>query len=77
MRAKIMKWVSMTVLLSAVLYGGLAANYLLFLGTFVVCLGACVVVVQAVRARKYINRCTPSHRSPIGPPEASHCRATR
>jgi hypothetical protein len=51
-----MKWVSMASLLTAVVLWRSAANSELpqFLLAFVVCLGASLVVMQAVRARKYV-----------------------
>jgi hypothetical protein len=47
-----MKWVSIAALLMTALFWRLAANYQLLLG-FVVCMGAIVVVWQAIQARKY------------------------
>jgi hypothetical protein len=52
MLAKVMKWVSIAALLLAAMFWGSAANYQLLLD-FVVCMGAVVVVMQAVRAREY------------------------
>jgi hypothetical protein len=52
MLAKIMKWVSIAALLLAAMFWRSAANYQLLLA-FVVCVGAIVVVQQAVRAKKY------------------------
>jgi hypothetical protein len=52
MLAKIMKWVSIAALLLAVMFWRSAANYQLLLA-FVVCVGAIVVVQQAVLAKKY------------------------
>jgi hypothetical protein len=52
MLAKIMKWVSIAALLVAAMFWRSATNYQLVLD-FVVCLGAVVVVMQAVGAKKY------------------------
>lgn len=52
MLAKIMKWVSISALLLAAMSWRSAANYQLVLN-FVICMGAVVVVMQAVRAREY------------------------
>jgi hypothetical protein len=52
MPAKIMKWVSIAALLMTALFWRVAADYQLLLG-FVVCMGAIVVVRQAIQARKY------------------------
>ncbi len=56
MLTKVMKWITMAVLLAAALLWRSAANsqFSQFLLGFVVCFGAGVVVMQAVRARKYI-----------------------
>jgi hypothetical protein len=53
---KIMKWITMAVLLTAAMLWRSAANsqFPQFLLGFVVCLGAIVVVVQAVKAKKHI-----------------------
>jgi len=53
---KIMKWITMAALLAAALLWRSTANsqFSQFLLGFVVCFGAGVVVMQAVRARKYI-----------------------
>ena len=53
MLTKIMKWASMAVLLLAAVFWRSAPNYQFPLN-LVVCLGASVVVVQAVRAKKYV-----------------------
>jgi hypothetical protein len=52
MLTKIMKWVSMAALLLAAMFWGSAANYRFLLAS-VVCLGASIVVVQAIRAKEY------------------------
>ncbi len=52
MFAKIMKWVSIAALLLAAISWRSAANYQLLL-QFVVCMGATVVVMQAVRETEY------------------------
>ena len=52
MLAIIMKWVSISALFLAATSWRYAANYQLLLD-FVVCIGAVVVVMQAVRAREY------------------------
>ena len=52
MLALVMKWVSISALFLAATSWRSAANYQLLLD-FVVCIGAVVVVMQAVRAREY------------------------
>ncbi len=52
MFATIMKWVSITALLLAAMFWRSAANYQLLL-ELLVCTGAIVVVMQAVRAEEY------------------------
>jgi hypothetical protein len=52
MAAKIMKWASIAALLMTALFWRPATNYQLLLGS-VVCMGAIVVVRQAIQARKY------------------------
>ena len=52
MFTKIMKWVSIAALLLAAMSWRSAPNYQLLL-EFVVCMGAIVVVMQAVREKKY------------------------
>jgi hypothetical protein len=52
MFAKIMKWASIAALLLAAISWRSAPNYQLLL-EFVVCMGAVVVVMQAVREKKY------------------------
>ena len=52
MLANIMKWVSISALCLAATSRRSAANYQ-FLLDFVVCMGAVIVVMQAVRAREY------------------------
>ncbi len=56
MLTKIMKWTTMAALVTAALLWGSAANsqFPRFLLGFVVCFGAGVVVMQAMRAKKYI-----------------------
>lgn len=56
MLTKTMKWLTMAALLTAVMLWRSAANSQLpqFLLGFVVCLGAVVVIMQAVRAKKYV-----------------------
>jgi hypothetical protein len=51
-----MKWITMAALLTAAMLWGSAANSQLprFLLGCVVCLGAAVVIMQAVRAKKYV-----------------------
>jgi len=51
-----MKWISMAVLLTAAMTWRFAENSQLaqFLLSFVVCLGASAVVMQAARAKKYV-----------------------
>ena len=53
MFTKIMKWVSIAALLLAAMSWRSAPNYQLLL-EFVVCMGAIVVVMQAVRETKYL-----------------------
>ena len=53
MFATIMKWVSIAALLLAAMFWPSAANYQLLL-EFVVCVGAMVVVLQAVQTKKYV-----------------------
>ena len=52
MLTKIMKWVSMAALLLTAIFWDVAADYQLVLD-FVVCTGAFVVILQAVRAKEY------------------------
>lgn len=52
MLTKIMKWVSMAALLLAAIFWDVAADYQLVLD-LVVCTGAFVVILQAVRAKEY------------------------
>ncbi len=56
MLTKIMKWVTMAALLTAALLWRSAANsqFTQFLLGCIVCLGACVVLMQAGRAKKYV-----------------------
>ena len=56
MSTKIVKWITMAALLTAVVLWRSAANSQLpqFLLGFVVCLGASVVVMQAGQAKKYV-----------------------
>lgn len=56
MLTRIMKWITMAALLTAAMLWRSAVNSQLpqFLLGFVVCLGAGVVVIQAVRAKKYV-----------------------
>ena len=56
MLTKIMKWTSIAALLAAAILWGSTANSLLprFLLGCVVCLGAGVVIMQAVPAKKYL-----------------------
>ncbi len=56
MLTQIMKWVSMAALLAAAMLRRSGANSGLpqFMLTFVVCWGAGLVVMQAVRAKKYV-----------------------
>jgi len=53
---KIMKWITMAALLSAAMLWSSAANsqFPRFLLGFVVCFGAGIVVIQAIRANKYV-----------------------
>jgi hypothetical protein len=53
---KIMKWITMAALLTAAMLWRSAANsqFLQFLLGFVVCFGAGVVVMQALRAKKFV-----------------------
>jgi len=53
---RIMKWISMAALLTAAMLWGSAANsqFPRFLLGFLVCYGAGVVLMQAVRAKKYV-----------------------
>ncbi len=56
MLTKIVKWITMAALLTAAMLWRSAANSQLpqFLLGFVVCFGAAVVAIQAVRAQKYV-----------------------
>ena len=56
MLTKIMKWITMAVLLTGAMLWRSAANseFPQFLLGFVVCSGAGVVLMQAVRAKKYV-----------------------
>ena len=56
MLTKIMKWISMAVLLTAAMLWGSTVNseFPQFLLGFVVCFGAGVVVMQAAQAQKYV-----------------------
>jgi len=53
---RIMKWITMAVLLMAAMLWGSAANsqFAQFLLGFVVCLGAGIVAMQAVHAKRFI-----------------------
>ena len=54
MLTKIMRWVPIVALLLAVMFWPSAANYQLLLD-LVVCVGAIVLVPQAVRAKEYLR----------------------